>query len=104
MAPHQAKRNIQKAGRQPSVPKDRGKPFVPVTAYFDLSLIGKRPQGIKKKRPQLSSRKSARLEEIQTPQERTVSKDRNMEPKHPLPSPTSNTPGKEACHYFSAML
>merc|ERR1712225_204579 len=49
---------------------------------------GKRPQGIKKERPQLSSRKSARLE--------TVYKDRNTEPKHPLPSSTSNTPGRES--------
>ncbi|PQE05336.1 phosphatidylserine decarboxylase protein [Rutstroemia sp. NJR-2017a BVV2] len=32
------------------------------------------------------------------PQERIVSKDRNIEPKYSLPSPTSNTPGKEACH------
>ncbi|KAF7858882.1 hypothetical protein EAF04_008924 [Stromatinia cepivora] len=56
---------------------------------------GKRPQGIKKERPQLSSRKSARLEKIQRPQERIVSKDRNIEPKYSLPSPTSNTPGKE---------
>ncbi|KAK0612593.1 hypothetical protein B0T17DRAFT_593504 [Bombardia bombarda] len=66
MAPRQAKRNVQK-----------------------------RPRGIKTGRPQLPSRKSARLEEIQRRQERTVSKDRNTEPKHPLPSPTSKTPGKE---------
>jgi len=79
MAPSQAKRNTQKVGRQPSVPKDQGK----------------RPQGIKKERPRLSSRASARLEKIQRLQERTVSKDRNTEPKHSLPSPTSNTPGKE---------
>merc|ERR1712000_707874 len=69
----------QKVGRQPSVPKDQGK----------------RPQGIKKERPRLSSRAIARLEKIQRLQERTVSKDRNTEPKHSLPSPTSNTPGKE---------
>ncbi|KAF7914564.1 uncharacterized protein EAF01_000970 [Botrytis porri] len=56
---------------------------------------GKRPQGIKKERPQLSSRKSARLEKIQRPQERIVSKDRNIEPKSLLPSPTSNTFNKE---------
>ncbi|MCJ1348111.1 hypothetical protein MMC31_006342, partial [Peltigera leucophlebia] len=82
MFPRQAKRNTQKFGRQPPVPKDQGK----------------RPQGIKKERLQLSSRKSARLEEIQRRQERTVSKDRNTEPKHSLPSPTRNTSGKEACH------
>ncbi|KAH6699914.1 hypothetical protein BKA61DRAFT_562017 [Leptodontidium sp. MPI-SDFR-AT-0119] len=79
MAPRQAKRNTQNVGRQPSVPKNQGK----------------RPHGITKEQPPLSSRKSARLEEIQRPQERTVSKDRNTEPKHSLPSPTSNTPGKE---------
>ncbi|KAI0908887.1 hypothetical protein F4823DRAFT_465847 [Ustulina deusta] len=76
MAPHQAKRNIQKFGRQCSVPK--GEP---------------RPQGVKKERPQPSPRRSPRL---QRRQERTVSKDTNTEPKHPLPSPTSNTPGTEA--------
>ncbi|KAM3085792.1 hypothetical protein ACMFMG_002854 [Clarireedia jacksonii] len=79
MARRQAKRNIQKTGRQPSVPKDQGK----------------RPQGIQKKRPHLSSRNSARLEEIQHLQERTASKDRNTEPKYSTPSLTSNTPGKE---------
>jgi hypothetical protein len=34
MAPRQAKPNTRKAERQPSRPKDQGKPFVPVTAYF----------------------------------------------------------------------
>ena len=31
-------------------------------------------------------------------QEKTVSKDRNTELKHPLPSPASITLGKKACH------
>ncbi len=31
------------------------------------------------------------------PLERAISKDRNSELKHPLPSPTSNAPGEEAC-------
>ncbi|XMA20329.1 hypothetical protein WAI453_013120 [Rhynchosporium graminicola] len=72
MAPHQIRPNTRKAGRQPSLQRDQRK----------------RPQGIKKERPQLSSRKSARLE-------RTISKDRNIEPKHHLSSPTSNTSVKE---------
>ncbi|KAG9227986.1 hypothetical protein BJ875DRAFT_548065 [Amylocarpus encephaloides] len=79
MAPRQAKRNIQKGWRQPSP-----------------EYQGKKLRGIKKEPPQLSSRRSARLEKMQGPQEPTVSKDRNIEIKHPLPSPTSNTPGKEA--------
>ncbi|KAG4419338.1 hypothetical protein IFR04_007486 [Cadophora malorum] len=74
MAPRQAKRNIQKVGRQRSAPKGEKA----------------RPQGIKKEQP--PSRKSARL---QRHQERTVSKYTNTEPKRPRPSPTSNTPGKE---------
>lgn len=45
-----------------------------------------RPQGIKKEPSQFPSRKSARLQ---------LSKDTNTEPKHPLPSSSSNTPGKE---------
>ncbi|MCJ1357479.1 MAG: hypothetical protein MMC33_007475 [Icmadophila ericetorum] len=73
MAPRQAKRNIQKVGRQCSVPKGEQA----------------RPQGIKKERPQLSPRRSPRLRR----QDRTISKD--SEPKYPLPSPTSKTPGKE---------
>ncbi|KAH7305398.1 hypothetical protein BKA65DRAFT_531196 [Rhexocercosporidium sp. MPI-PUGE-AT-0058] len=71
MAPCHAKPNTRNAGRQPSLQR------------------GKRPQGIKKEQSQLSSRKSARLE-------RTVSKDWNTKPKHPLPSPSSNSPIKEA--------
>lgn len=47
-------------------------------------MIGKRPQGIKKERLQLSSLKSARLEEIQHPREKSSS---------------SNTPGEEACYF-----
>ncbi|KAF8847802.1 hypothetical protein BDZ45DRAFT_310290 [Acephala macrosclerotiorum] len=70
MAPRQANRNIEKVERQRSVPKDET-----------------RPQGVKKERPQLSARKSVRL------QERIVSKNTNPEPMHPLPSPTSNIPG-----------
>jgi len=79
MAPRQAKPNTPKVGRQPSRPKDQEK----------------RPQGIKKERPQISSHKSARQKEIRLRQERTISKDRNTEPKHPLPSPTSITVGDE---------
>ncbi|KAH6714478.1 hypothetical protein BKA61DRAFT_632343 [Leptodontidium sp. MPI-SDFR-AT-0119] len=77
MAPRQAKRNTPKVGWQRSAPKDEKA----------------RPQGVKKERPQLSSPKSARLRRRQ---EQTVPKD--TEPKHPLPSPTGKTPGKEACH------
>ncbi|OWP06250.1 hypothetical protein B2J93_2488 [Marssonina coronariae] len=73
MAPRQAKRNIQKVGRRCSVPKGEQA----------------RPQGIKKERPQLSPRRSPRLRRL----DRTISKD--SEPKDPLPSPTSKTPGKE---------
>ena len=62
-------------------------------------------QNVQKVRRQCSlpkgERKSAR---IQRRQERTVSKDTNTKPKHPLPSPTSNTPGTEACHSPPAML
>ncbi|KAL7796475.1 hypothetical protein V8C37DRAFT_371807 [Trichoderma ceciliae] len=79
MAPCQAKRSIQTAGRQSSVPKDEKT----------------RLQRIKKERPQIPSRKSARL---QRHQERTVFKAMNMESKHTLLSPTSNTPGKELPH------
>ncbi|KAH8653941.1 hypothetical protein BGZ60DRAFT_158356 [Tricladium varicosporioides] len=75
MAPRQARRNIQKVGRQRSAPKDET-----------------RPQGIKREQPQLSSPKSARLRRRQ---ERTIPKDTNTEPKRPLPSLTSNTPSKE---------
>ena len=53
-------------------------------------MIGKRPQGIRKERPQISCRKSARLEEIQRQQGRTISKG-NTEQKQP-------TLGKEACY------
>ncbi|KAF4628751.1 hypothetical protein G7Y89_g9402 [Cudoniella acicularis] len=76
MAPRQANRNIQKVGRQDLVRKNERT----------------RPQGIKKERLQ-PPRRSARL---QPGQERTVSKNTNIEPKLLLPSPTSNTPGKEA--------
>ncbi|KAK0636609.1 hypothetical protein B0T17DRAFT_85635 [Bombardia bombarda] len=69
MAPRQTKRNIQKVRRQRPVPNG-----------------GTRPQGIKKEPLQLPSRKSARLQH---------SKDTNTEPKHLLPSLSSNTPGKE---------
>lgn len=48
-----------------------------------------RPQGIKKECPQLSPRRSPRLQR----QDRITSKD--SETKHPLPSPTNKTPGKE---------
>ncbi|KUJ12169.1 uncharacterized protein LY89DRAFT_700094 [Mollisia scopiformis] len=74
MAPRQAKPNTRKVRRQPSLPKDQGK----------------RPQGIKKKRPQLFSRKSARLENIERRQDRT--KDTRTEPKH-LPSQPATLPG-----------
>ncbi|TVY31526.1 hypothetical protein LSUB1_G008301 [Lachnellula subtilissima] len=80
MAPRQAKRNIQKVGRQCSVPKGEQA----------------RPQGIKKERPQLSPRRSPRLRR----QDRTISKD--SEPKYPLPSPTSKTPSKEPKEYFKS--
>ncbi|KAG9229500.1 hypothetical protein BJ875DRAFT_499897 [Amylocarpus encephaloides] len=68
-----AKSNTQKVGRQPSLQKDQGK----------------RPQGIKKERIH-SFRKSTRH------QERTISKNPNTEPKHLLPSPISNSSGKES--------
>ncbi|CZR52123.1 uncharacterized protein PAC_02000 [Phialocephala subalpina] len=64
-----------------------------LVAYFDSCLTGTRPQGIKKERPQPPSRRSARL---QSRQERTVSKNTNTEPKLPLSSLTSNTPGKKS--------
>jgi hypothetical protein len=35
MAPRQTKLDIQKVGRQLSVPKDQGKPFIYVIVYFD---------------------------------------------------------------------
>ncbi|PVH69860.1 hypothetical protein DL98DRAFT_661451 [Cadophora sp. DSE1049] len=71
MAPRQAKRNIQKVGRQRSAPKG------------ETQL-----QSITKEQP---SRKSARLQRYQ---ERTVSKN-NTELKRPRPSPINNTPSKE---------
>lgn len=56
--------------------KRRSKEAIHTVVYFDWSLIEARPQGIKKV---VSSLKSARIEEIQRAQERTVSKDRNTE-------------------------
>ncbi|KAH7317321.1 hypothetical protein BKA65DRAFT_483555 [Rhexocercosporidium sp. MPI-PUGE-AT-0058] len=72
MAPRQANRNIQKVGRQDLVRKNKRT----------------RPQDIKQEQPQPSARRSTRLQRI-------APKNTNTEPKLPLPSPTSNTPGKE---------
>lgn len=58
----------------------------PVNACFAWSLIGKTPQGIKRKRSHPPSRKSA-----QACPERAVSKDRNTKLKHPLSSTTNDT-------------
>ncbi|OAF59173.2 hypothetical protein VC83_04387 [Pseudogymnoascus destructans] len=88
MAPRQAKRNVRNAGRQRLAPKDQGK----------------RPQGIKRERPQVYTRKSDRLEDIQRRQERTVSNGRNIEPKKPAPSPTTDAPGIEASHHVTLFL
>jgi hypothetical protein len=59
-------------------------------------LIGKRPQGIKKERPQISCRKSARLEEIQRRQGQTISKDGNTEQKQRFPSATPDRKRKRS--------
>jgi hypothetical protein len=113
MAPRQENRNIQKVGRQPSpsVSKDQGKPYVPVIAYLDSLLIGKRPQGIKKDQTLLSSSTRAHPEEIQLHQgelqpgqEQTVCKDRKTESKHSLPFLTSIALGKDVCGSPPAML
>ncbi|KFY96416.1 hypothetical protein V500_02453 [Pseudogymnoascus sp. VKM F-4518 (FW-2643)] len=88
MAPRQAKRNVRNAGRQRLASKDQGK----------------RPQGINRERPQVYTRKSDRLEEIQRRQERTVSNGRNIEPKKLASSPTTDAPGIEASHHVTLFL
>jgi len=96
----QANRNIQKVGQQDLVRKNESKQTIHTIVCFDWSLIETRPQGIKKERLQPPCR-SARL---RPGQEQTVSKNTNIEPKLPLPSPTINTLGKEVWNSFSNML
>jgi hypothetical protein len=83
MAPRQEKRNVAEVRRQIAVLKDQGEQLCSLPAHSDLPLIGKQPQGIRKKRPQISTRRSDRL------------KDKNTEQK---PSPTNNSRGKQACY------
>ncbi|PMD60370.1 uncharacterized protein K444DRAFT_652620 [Hyaloscypha bicolor E] len=81
MAPRQAKRNIQKVGRQCSVPKGEQA----------------RPQGIKKERPQLSPRRSPRLRrqltQVKFPQIKDRKRKRSQEDELILPS--SATPSQK---------
>ncbi|KAH9205696.1 hypothetical protein DL95DRAFT_470351 [Leptodontidium sp. 2 PMI_412] len=71
MAPHQARSNTRKVRRQLSLQKDQGK----------------QPQGIKKERPQLSSRKSARLSRT-FPQAEDRKRKRSQDDETPLSTTT----------------
>ena len=98
MAPRQANETSRKLAAK----RQSGKSRCQKLRVNKLSTpVESQPQDIEKKRPQLSSRKSAR------PQERPVSKDTNTEFNRPLLSPTSNTPHEKACrspHMYAIKL
>ena len=98
MAPRQLKRNVKEVRQQPLALKRYSKPFhASLATHINRSLIGKRPQGIKKERPQLSSYKSAHLEEITQHQKQPVSN------RYTKQKP-SNSCSKQACYPPSTML
>ena len=85
--------NATKAGRQTSAANIRGEDWQAFTlkTRSDGPLLGKHPSGIRKQQPQLSTRKSTRLEEIRSRQKPAASKGGVTDFKRSHPAPSTST-------------